>query len=200
MVDKELQPPMPQEPISGGPIGLKKSYKITEVKAMGIELNSLPEPLQRELQRQGKLTYYEAHAMRMLDTRRSGVEQRFARALLSEDGLVYSGWKDGLEGNVTWKAENVILGDSANTAMAWTYMPYVFEELAHAGLKTREAFVKILYWLSQTSRELSNEPQIKYLTDFHRPYALAANPNDLSHRFTAQRAKFIANELLVYAG
>ena len=151
-----------------------------------------------------------AHMLRLLG--RQGVEREFAIAFIENTASIWEESEkaireEGYDSEHNLQNANFILGaEGSNTTLFWTFAPYLFRELTNRGLDQSRAIKTILVWAKKAEKTVDHKrPKFhvslqgleftnKYPAD--KEYVLSPNPEDISHKFTVQTAKHIADLLL----
>ncbi len=164
---------------------------------------NISEDIAKVLERvRGRVTL---HLLRML--RRSEVERNFSLAYLQHCDDILQ--EDQINNEIIM---NVINSEWNDTMMFWTFAPYLFKDLTEKGVLPREAIKKILFWSKdwvscwiimneKTSVDMENRKvfNLKGLEKYENAcnsWILSEDPHHISHKYTAQEAKRIADLLL----
>jgi len=144
------------------------------------------------------------HLLRML--RRSEVERNFGLAYLKHSAKIFSEDKEDMS-----KVFNIIASEGQDTMMFWTFAPYLLKSLITMGLDEKKSIQLILLWAksgasfvseSIKSKDKAKDFNLIHLEDlqqFNREtnggWVLDVDPNHISHKFTEQEAKPVAENL-----
>lgn len=139
------------------------------------------------------------HFLRMLDSKRSDAEQKFARAFLNEEDKYFT--NTGTENDR--RLVNICSGEGNNTTMFWTFAPYIYKAIVSDG-KTRsnQAIEMIMNWVQSAENtedgyNISLPGLEKYNDeDGFMAWGLDLDQNSLSHTYTAREAKKLAVEIV----
>jgi len=147
------------------------------------------------------------HMLRLIQ--RPGAERNFALAYLQGSENFFETHKNDKK-----RIRKVLFSEGPDTVMFWTFSPYLYEALIQKGLAKDKAFEKVLLWsrdgLSIFDRSKKGEDfdtlKLKGLEHFNDyisevgpqriVYKLDRSPSHISHQFTRQEAKRLADILL----
>ncbi|OGL78509.1 hypothetical protein A3F28_00800 [Candidatus Uhrbacteria bacterium RIFCSPHIGHO2_12_FULL_57_11] len=138
------------------------------------------------------------HILRLLA--RPGAEYDFAIALIKYGPEIFT--KEQKEQD---NIGQVINAEYTDTVMWWTFAPYLYRNLTSKGVTEEDAVHKVLDWVKSSPlytgprREIESLHNLAGLEVFNDEkiikYALAKNPKDISHRFTAQEAERVVRDV-----
>lgn len=161
---------------------------------------NVPEDMMRELARGGRRD--RLHLIRLL--RRSVTERNFALAYLRHSRDIFAEDDESAEA-----IKDVICSEGADTMMFWTFAPYLFKVLMERGMDEKNAISRILSWSRDGSSTETAAVTHGYAAAswtslhlkglegfFSRVWVLDSNPNHISHQFTEQEARRIADLLM----
>ncbi|MFA4831026.1 MAG: hypothetical protein WC862_01855 [Patescibacteria group bacterium] len=162
----------------------------------------VPENFARKL---NEVTRDKLHLLRML--RRSEAERNFSLAYLRYADDIF-----GEDKGAALEIRGVISSGGADTAMFWTFAPYLFRVLTRKGLSERDAVSKMLSWSkdgvsewtesnkargeSKNWGELHLRGLEKYNSEIGGVWMLNRDPEHISHKYTEQEAEHIADLLM----
>lgn len=202
----------PEKPISYADIEdqlerdsiLEKPYhRGSQAMEQVIQQCNVPADIAQKLTRLGRDNL---HLLRML--RRSEAERSFSLAYLRHRDDIFAEDQKG-----THTIASVIGTEGADTMMFWTFAPYLFKALTEKGVSERDAISKILSWSKDgvTTRTEFNKPYGESTSDgarlhlkglekfnagFDTGWILDQDPNHVSHKYTEQEAKHLADLLI----
>ena len=144
-----------------------------------------------------------SHLLRSLQ--RPGVEKDFALAYM--DNLPNDLF-DEEEKDIKFHVNRVINGQACDTTMFWTSAPYLYKELCEQGIEPKEAMKLLLLWadkgvaLREPDKDwgICNLPGLEFINEEPEGeggYALNPDPNHITHKFTAQEAKRVVEEVFL---
>jgi hypothetical protein len=145
------------------------------------------------------------HLLRML--RRSEAERNFSLAYIRHRDDIF-----GEDQESAQSVRKVINSEGADTMMFWTFSPYLFKALIEKGISERDAIKKTLSWskdgvsaITESNKGYGEEQRdwnklhLKGLKKYETHgggYILSKDSNHVSHKYTEQEAKHIADLLI----
>lgn len=159
------------------------------------------------------------HLFRLLSPERSETEHAFANVMLDHYQALFDERKDLMNDEDTlqekFKGQSQIEdfddyamafdalhrvpeGDSTDTALWWTFSPYLAEAMSKRGIDEKTALERLMAWGLPAAEKAGEEanaihlPGLDFLTGEDgqaKPYILSSNPEGASHVFTREKAE-----------
>ncbi|MDO8507192.1 MAG: hypothetical protein Q7S53_01330 [bacterium] len=129
------------------------------------------------------------HLMRILGPGRSESEREFGLSVLRNSGKI--NYEEGEIENNRLKHS----GEGADTAMFWTFSPYLYKALGQKGLSDEEALKKTFLW-GHNENEEGKYIHLRGLEKYKNAWILM-QPGDVTHQFTEQEANRIVDEVIL---
>lgn len=128
---------------------------------------------------------------------RDGIERDFATSYVANFN------KEELpRGRLSRKMRQVLYGENSDREAFWTFAPYVFNALKESGLEDKAAIVELFSWIENSEDPNEYDIGLKGLEFMNNEgsqphvYVLDEDQKHVSHKFTYQQSKKIADMLL----
>lgn len=160
---------------------LSKDHQLIE------EIRELPvsQDLRENLREMGPYNHLASHFTRLLRNGKDTVEGTFAIAAIRNQDLIPRG---------NTSASYTILVEGWDTALWWTFAPYIFYLLKEKGIADSDAIKRLVCWADSADPK-ADLISLEGLWTFPKSFVLDPDPEHLTHRFAYQEANRLVETL-----